>query len=111
MASPVLSPSTLNHTAEDLAANPNSIASQLVEALTPGSSRPDTPPTAAVDGFLKQSPVRDEEGVPLPGSKLKVEPMTGTATGPAATAHKTKKIAVLTSGGDSAGMNAAGESS
>ncbi len=113
---PVLPASTLDHTREDVAANPTHVTDQLL-------SRPESPAgvqsvtqdaqlTAAAEG------VRDAEGIvdPLESAGLGMgETRSGRAKGQgagassSAPASKPKKIAVLTSGGDSAGMNAAGE--
>lgn len=97
-----VSKSTVEHSKADIAANPNHVQAQQFEALTPAASVPQIPalPDSAgkniSDAF--SGDVKDEEGIVI-GKKKSVR-----------TEKKVqKKIAVLTSGGDSAGMNAAGE--
>jgi hypothetical protein len=90
---------TIEHTKADVEANPGHVANDQLEAMNPDASRPETPTQ------VKAVPVsKDEEGIAS---------AFGQKAAPAAQSSKPKqkKIAVLTSGGDSAGMNAAGESS
>lgn len=88
---------TIEHTKADVQANPDHVTNDQLEAMDPDASRPETPTQ------VKAVPTaKDEEGIASAfGQKA------------AATAQpsqpKQKKIAVLTSGGDSAGMNAAGQ--
>jgi hypothetical protein len=79
--------STVAHSKEDIANNPGHVQAQQLEAMTPAATRPTSP--AAEE---------DEDEREDKGPKVK-----STSRKP-----KQKKIAVLTSGGDSAGMNAAG---
>lgn len=73
--------STVAHSKEDIANNPGHVQAQQLEAMTPAATRP-------------ASPAAEEEQPEIKSSSRK---------------PKQKKIAVLTSGGDSAGMNAAGK--
>ena len=88
---------TVERTKSDVAANPNHVENDQLEAMDPDASRPETPT------HVKATPTaKDEEGIVSAfGQKAP------HASHP--TQSKQKKIAVLTSGGDSAGMNAAGE--
>ena len=79
--------STVAHSKEDIAANPGHVQAQQLEAMTPAATRPTSP--AAQDDDEREDDKQPE--------------MKSTSRKP-----KQKKIAVLTSGGDSAGMNAAG---
>lgn len=89
---------TIEHTKADVAANPNHIENDQLEAMDPNNSRPETPTQT------KPVPVaKDEEGIASAFGKQ------GASSAPQPAKPKQKKIAVLTSGGDSAGMNAAGE--
>jgi hypothetical protein len=85
---------TIDNTKSDVAQNPGHVEKDQLEALTPDASRPDTPIQPE-----KFQATKDEEGIPA-------FTLRGAQGG---SAEKPKKIAVLTSGGDSAGMNAAGE--
>ena len=87
---------TLESLSKDVQANPEHVAQQSTEALASVS------PAAAEKSSEKPQPqaaTRDEEGIP---NTFEQHTKDEGAT-------KQKKIAVLTSGGDSAGMNAAGE--
>jgi hypothetical protein len=86
---------TIDNTKSDVAQNPGHVEKDQLEALTPNASRPDTPTQSENVQITK-----DEEGIPA----FTLRSSQGGS------AQKPKKIAVLTSGGDSAGMNAAGES-
>ncbi|KAJ9125004.1 hypothetical protein QFC24_002936 [Naganishia onofrii] len=83
---------TIDNTKSDVAQNPGHVEKDQLEALTPDASRPDTPIQPE-----KFQATKDEEGIPA-------FTLRGAQGG---SAEKPKKIAVLTSGGDSAGMNAA----
>jgi 6-phosphofructokinase 1 len=90
---------TIEHTKADVAANPNHVENDQLEAMDPNASRPETPTQSKAVPIAK-----DEEGIASAfGQK-------GPSSAPQQSKPKQKKIAVLTSGGDSAGMNAAGES-
>lgn len=89
---------TIEHTQEDVAANPKHVENDQLEAMDPNASRPETPTQT------QSVPVaKDEEGIA--SAFTQKEP----SSAPHQVKPKQKKIAVLTSGGDSAGMNAAGE--
>lgn len=87
--------STIRSLAEDVQSNPNHVAHQSTEALASVSA------AAAEKSSAESQPepaTRDEEGIPN----------TFQDENQQAPPAKQKKVAVLTSGGDSAGMNAAG---
>lgn len=80
---------TLENTANDVAANPGHVAEQQHQA------------TLSEEPQSKAAASRDEEGINMPASAASLQQHATGSSG------KPKKIAVLTSGGDSAGMNAA----
>jgi hypothetical protein len=105
----MLSSKTVESTLQDVASHPGHVADQQLEAMTP-----------LVDGAAGSGAggagagAKDLEGVPdtvdapvetLPGTNA----AGGASTSASGLRKRQKKIAVLTSGGDSAGMNAAGE--
>ncbi|OCF45858.1 6-phosphofructokinase [Kwoniella heveanensis CBS 569] len=105
----MLSSKTVDSTMKDVAANPTHVADQRSEALTPQTEE------QAQDQDVPQLQTKDLEGV-SEGLLDKAEGVDIPAGGAIGSAKQEKKnagqqrqknVAVLTSGGDSAGMNAA----
>jgi hypothetical protein len=100
-----ISQSTVDHSKTDIANNPNHVQAQQLEALTPAATRPASPGQLE-DQDQDQDDMEDKLSNAL-------APTKAAAGGKSRSGHgskkpRQKKIAVLTSGGDSAGMNAAG---
>lgn len=87
---------TLESLSKDVQSNPEHVAQQSTEALASVSA---AAAEMSSEKPMPQAATRDEEGIP---NTFEQHTKDEGAT-------KQKKIAVLTSGGDSAGMNAAGE--
>jgi hypothetical protein len=104
----MLSSKTVESTLQDVAAHPGHVADQQLEAMTPlvdgaaGSG-------AGVAGAKDLEGVPDTVDAPVEKSLPGINTTGGASTSASGLRKRQKKIAVLTSGGDSAGMNAAGE--
>lgn len=104
-----ISQTTVDHSKQDIAENPDHVQAQQLEAMTPAATRPTSPggspqDKAVVDQQEAQDDMEDKLSNALAPAK------SGSRKSRHGKKERQKKIAVLTSGGDSAGMNAAGES-
>lgn len=106
-----ISQSTVDHSKTDIANNPDHVQAQQLEALTPAATRP-TSPGQLEDQDQDQNQDKQEQEDMEDKLSNALAPSKSGAGGKSRSGSKKprqKKIAVLTSGGDSAGMNAAGQ--
>lgn len=106
----MLSSKTVESTLQDVASHPGHVADQQLEAMTPlvdGAAGPGARGAGA--GAKDLEGVPDTVDAPVENTLPGINTTGGASTSASGLRKRQKKIAVLTSGGDSAGMNAAGE--
>lgn len=103
-----ISQTTVDHSKQDIAENPDHVQAQQLEAMTPAATRPTSPGGSPQGQTTDQQEAQDDMEDKL--SNALAPAKSGSRKSRHGKKERQKKIAVLTSGGDSAGMNAAGES-